>query len=287
MAKYRALQVEFWQDEFTLTLTPEDKFFYIYLLTNTKSNQLGCYKIAKKMMEFETGYNRETIEKLIERFTSYEKIKYCDETSELFILNWWKYNWSKSPKVEKCILKEFEDVENTDFRNSIYTLLIEYGYSIDRVCIELGEKVKRKKEKVKSNNNIYSRADLPIKEIIDYLNDNAGKNFKTTTRKNQHLIKARFNENFNLDDFKRVIDNKVSQWKNDARMNKYLRPETLFGTKFESYLNENVSVVNGDKYNAPPTDSLAYDDNRMTKEQRLKFVQEKMKRPLPIRKIGD
>lgn len=81
--------------------------------------------------------------------------------------------------------------------------------------------------------------DIPYVEIINYLNDVADKNFRSTTKKTKDLIKARWNEGFRLDDFKKVIDNKVRDWKHDPHMNKYLRPETLFGTKFESYLNEN------------------------------------------------
>jgi uncharacterized phage protein (TIGR02220 family) len=81
--------------------------------------------------------------------------------------------------------------------------------------------------------------DIPYVEIINYLNDVANKNFRSTTKKTQQLIKARWNEGFRLEDFRKVIDNKVKDWKHDPNMNKYLRPETLFGTKFESYLNEN------------------------------------------------
>ena len=46
------------------------------------------------------------------------------------------------------------------------------------------------------------------------------------------------NEGFTVDDFKKVIDNKSAEWGKDSKMSKYLRPETLFGTKFESYLNQ-------------------------------------------------
>lgn len=93
------------------------------------------------------------------------------------------------------------------------------------------------------NRDIYSRAepdrvDIPFKEIVDYLNARTDKNYKASSKKTRSLIKARFNEDFNLDDFKRVIDNKVIDWSNNEKMNKYLRPETLFSNKFEGYLNE-------------------------------------------------
>lgn len=91
------------------------------------------------------------------------------------------------------------------------------------------------KDNITDINNTFNNY---IVEIVNYLNDVAGKKFKHTTRKTQTLIKARLREGFTVDDFKRVIDNKTKEWKQDPKMSKYLRPETLFGTKFESYLNE-------------------------------------------------
>lgn len=81
-----------------------------------------------------------------------------------------------------------------------------------------------------TNNIIYSR-------IIDYLNSKTGKSYKSTTRKTQSLIKARIDEGFSEEEFFKVIDNKVYEWK-DTEYEKYLRPETLFGNKFEGYLNQ-------------------------------------------------
>lgn len=80
----------------------------------------------------------------------------------------------------------------------------------------------------------------PYSDVIDYLNERTGKQYKSTTKKNQTVIRARSDEGFNLDDFKKVIDNKVAEWKG-TDMEKYLRPETLFGTKFEGYLNQQQS----------------------------------------------
>ena len=84
-----------------------------------------------------------------------------------------------------------------------------------------------------SNNidNIYS-------QVIDYLNKKANKRYRSDTPKTKQLIKARIKEGFTLEEFKTVIDKKCAQWLNDSKMDRYLRPETLFGTKFEGYLNE-------------------------------------------------
>lgn len=79
---------------------------------------------------------------------------------------------------------------------------------------------------------------IPFKEIIDYLNEQTGRRYSHNANKNQDLIRARWNEGFRLDDFKQVIDKKTTEWKNDSRMEKYLRPVTLFGNKFDEYLNQ-------------------------------------------------
>ena len=78
---------------------------------------------------------------------------------------------------------------------------------------------------------------VPVKKIVDYLNHKAGTKYRHTTDKTRRLLKARFNEGFTADDCYAVIDSKTAEWKTDPKMVKFLRPETLFGTKFESYLN--------------------------------------------------
>ncbi len=78
---------------------------------------------------------------------------------------------------------------------------------------------------------------IPYNDVIEYLNLKLGTNYKTSTRKTRDCIKARYNEGYRLDDFKLVIDKKYNEW-NGTDMEKYLRPETLFGNKFEGYLNQ-------------------------------------------------
>lgn len=77
--------------------------------------------------------------------------------------------------------------------------------------------------------------------IVDYLNQKAGTKYKASSKKTQTCIHARLAEGFTIDDFKVVIDKKCADWLGDAKMEQYLRPETLFGTKFESYLNAKVT----------------------------------------------
>lgn len=86
------------------------------------------------------------------------------------------------------------------------------------------------------NTDRTSNRDL-YKSIVGYLNEKAGTDYKSTTKKTQECIRARLAEGFAEEQFKIVIDKKVLDWLNDPKMCKYLRPETLFGPKFESYLN--------------------------------------------------
>ena len=76
--------------------------------------------------------------------------------------------------------------------------------------------------------------------IVDYLNQKAGTKYKASSKKTQTCIHARLAEGFTEDDFKVVIDKKCAEWLG-TDFEQYLRPETLFGTKFESYLNAKVT----------------------------------------------
>lgn len=78
----------------------------------------------------------------------------------------------------------------------------------------------------------------PYQEILDYLNQKAGTSYRASSKATQRLVRARMSEHYTVEDFKKVIDIKVAAWKNDPKMSQYLRPKTLFGTNFESYLNE-------------------------------------------------
>lgn len=102
------------------------------------------------------------------------------------------------------------------------------------------------KQGIITKNNIYSPLDseplLSKKDkreiIVAYLNLKTNKNFKANSKKTMEHINARLAEGYSLKDFQKVIDNKVSDWINSPTMEIYLRPITLFNTKFESYLNQ-------------------------------------------------
>ena len=91
-----------------------------------------------------------------------------------------------------------------------------------------------------------------VSEVVSFLNEKAGTKYKTTVQKTKSHILARVKEGFTIDDFHSVIIAKVSEWNNDPKMSKYIRPETLFGTKFESYLQTARKAEQKVSINAPP-----------------------------------
>lgn len=100
--------------------------------------------------------------------------------------------------------------------------------------------------------------DENINEIIDYLNNKASTKFRTSTDKTKKAIHARLSEGYKLVDFKKVIDTKCSKWLKDPKMVDFLRPETLFGTKFESYLNEKNETTSKTINPDQPVDANGY-----------------------------
>lgn len=116
MGAFSKIERGFWQDNFVLELTPEEKYFYLYLLTNERVNALGCYELRMKIAVLETGYNAESMKKYLDKFTSVGKILFDEETQEILIVNWHKYNWTKKTGTINSILKDFKVVKSKIFK---------------------------------------------------------------------------------------------------------------------------------------------------------------------------
>lgn len=108
------------------------------------------------------------------------------------------------------------------------------------------------KNNMSSGTSADHTSEYPYKAVIDYLNTKMGTDYKSSSKDSQKHIRARFQEGYKLEDFYTVIDKKVREWKG-TEWEKFLRPATLFGTKFESYLNQkgrmNSTQTGGNKFN--------------------------------------
>ncbi|MCB2291030.1 DnaD domain protein [Clostridium sp. CS001] len=170
MAKYRQLYTEFWNDGFVMDLTPEEKFFYLYLMTNSKTSQCGIYELPKQIVVTETGYNRETVDKLLSRFCEYNKIIYCDETKEIMILNWIKYNEPNNINAIKCVNKEINKVKNSKFIEILYQQCVRQELEVDKIFEGLCRDLQGAYNGLSSNKVISNKEEIisnKQKEIIN------------------------------------------------------------------------------------------------------------------------
>jgi hypothetical protein len=183
MARYRQIHTTFWTDAFVEDMTPEQKLFYIYLLTNSRTTQCGIYEITKRTISNETGYPIDTVSILLNDLVDSGKIKHNERNKEVFVLNWLKYNWIDSIKVRQCMYKELEKVKTKEFLEEFDTLLIPYTYRIhtlllnkkermDTVSIdyreERKEKERKRKEEEKESKTFSAKNTQKIEEEIPW-----------------------------------------------------------------------------------------------------------------------
>lgn len=137
--------------------------------------------------------------------------------------------WYALSKKGKCIL-HFGTMDNIKMSNA----LSQNVQPIPDINTDINAVVNTDNKKGATSSSIQL-----VTEILDYLNMRAGTKYRADTRKTQDLIKARLKEGFSVQDFRTVIEKKCVEWVG-TEWEKFLRPETLFGTKFESYLNAKV-----------------------------------------------
>ena len=151
------------------------------------------------------------------------------------------------------VLTKFKIDENGLYYNEVLEEIIEKRkkFSDSRRNNRLGKNKQESSDNdmnktIDSGLNHMENENVNVNEIVDHLNNSTGQKYRQNSRKTKSLIGARFNEGFSVKDFKIVIDKKSGEWK-DTDMAKYLRPETLFGPKFESYLNQPAIKSEGDR----------------------------------------
>ena len=136
-------------------------------------------------------------------------------------------------------------------------------YTLDTGCIQDVSRLEAQNNIDKTkldeiNNTMSGKPDRPEErtEIISYLNQKTGKDFRHNTKATVKLIEARLNDGYSVDDFKKVIDNKCAEWLG-TEQEQYLRPETLFApSHFESYLNQ--KPVTTAKTKTAPSNSMSH-----------------------------
>ena len=221
--------------------------YFSYWIAKNKANDkhfydgyTWTYNSQKALTELFPFWNRAKIQRIISSLENqgllikgnYNQLAY-DRTT-----------WYALPKFEQSVVQNqtvnCSDLNNEQFKNE-QPIPINYQLTKQLTNKDIKDIVEQS-----------STTPLPYEEIVPYLNQKTGKNFKHTSKVTQRHIRARLAEGFTVSDFKQVIDNKCNDWLRDQKMKEYLRPETLFGTKFESYLNSKTTTT---KQTGPYIDS--------------------------------
>lgn len=213
--------------------------FWVFLLTRAgESNKSGgvfltdTLPYSEEDLSADFDFSIEFVHFAILTLEKYSMITRYDDI--LFIKNWEDYQAIEG--MEK--IREQNRVRKKKQREREQQVLLGNNESRDsHVTSQQSHATDTELETDIENTSPDEKEQIPYKKIIDYLNEQASKKFKVT-EKWKTLIKARWNEGQTYDDFIKVIDTKTKQWLNDRNMNKYLRPATLFGNKFDDYLNE-------------------------------------------------
>lgn len=174
------------------------------------------------------------------------------ESGVVVIRHWRIHNYIRSDRFQSTLYQnekaqlEFDKSKTANiksFTNGIQNV-IPNGYQMD-TQVRLGEVSldKDSLDKVSLDKTTYTeeKEEVPYKEIISHLNQKTGKRYSDKSNANRKLIKARWNEGYVLDDFKKAIDNMVAVW-TETEYEQYLQPSTLFReSNFDRYINQTVN----------------------------------------------
>lgn len=241
MAKKRMVSNQIVDSDDFLEMPLSAQALYLHLLV--RADDEGFTNGVKRVMRM-IGSREDDLKILIGK-----KFVIMFESGVVVIKHWLIHNTIRADRLIPTV-HDYEKGQLSIEDNKAYTKGLEQPtdkcqHRLDKISLE-----EIRLDKINIKDSVEPSPTLPYQTIISYLNQQVGTNYKATSASTQKLIKARFNEGFTEKDFHKVIDNKCTTWlKTD--MSKYLRPQTLFGTKFESYLNEQQN--NNESYEAHAT----------------------------------
>lgn len=233
---YMRLKDNFFEDETMVILeSMPDGYLYsnillkLYLKSVKSDGKLmfnDYIPYNPQMIATITRHSVGVVEKALKIFKDMGLIEILDDGT-IYMLNIQSYIGKSSTEADRI----------RNYRNKISTEKAK-GVQMYEKCTPEIEIEKEKELDIEIEKDIYKGDFLTkVTDIVDYLNAKADTKFKSSSKKTKSLIHARFEDGFNVDDFYTVIDKKCEEWKG-TEFEKFLRPETLFGTKFEGYLNQ-------------------------------------------------
>lgn len=257
--KYRKVDPRIWRDEKFRFLDQSDQLITLYTIT-AQVNRIGIFNFSPGRASEELKLDYETFIKRFGNVCQTFKWSFDATMRVLYLPTWWKYNFPENANVLKGNLKDLHDVPATSLIDCFYTNIRYLGTYTETFTQTLAEHypkrpaIQEQEQEQEQliipkgimlgtaaqpdtlNEDTPPKVKIPYKKIIDLLNERAGTEFQHTTKVTRSKIKARFNEGFTFADFETVIDHIVSEWATDEKYCDYIRPITIFSTKFEGYL---------------------------------------------------
>lgn len=233
---YMRLKDNFFEDETMVILeSMQDGYLYsnillkLYLKSVKSDGKLmfnDYIPYNPQMIATITRHSVGVVEKALKIFKDMGLIEILDDGT-IYMLNIQSYIGKSSTEADR--IRNYRNKISTEKAKGVQM----YGKCTPEIEIE-----KEKELDIEIEKDIYIDDFLTkVTDIVDYLNSKADTKFKPSSKKTKSLIHARFEDGFNVNDFYTVIDKKCEEWKG-TEFEKFLRPETLFGTKFEGYLNQ-------------------------------------------------
>lgn len=234
MAKRRMFSMEIIDTDNFIEMPRDSRLLYYELCMRADDD--GFVSSPKKILKV-VGCSDKDLELLI------DKNFVIPFSSGVVVIRHWKiHNYIQKDRyketiytIEKSLLNQGENGIYIQSDDTLDTNCVHIGYS-GKVRLELG----KSKSESKSKENV-----ILVEQVIDYMNNLAGTNFKSTTKKTQSLINARIKEGVTLEELVSVVYYKYQTWvvkpfkfSNGVMSDTYFRPNTLFGTKFEEYLED-------------------------------------------------
>lgn len=235
MAK-RLIDTELWNNEEIIeNFTAEDKYFWLYLLTSPHNNICGVFKNSPNLIARDMGLHKDTIVNLIYRFEKVHNLIFADkETNEVLILNWYKFNWTRSEDLMRTINKQMNEIKSQE----ILDLLKERAFIVIKNKTVLRQSIDRTNTNTNndSNNNIktrYKRKEFiapTLEEVKTY-----------AIERNRLDLVEKFYNYYQASDWKDNRGKKVKNWKLKfvSWENNNPKPQTQSSSNYE------VKQVNG------------------------------------------
>ncbi|WP_341784680.1 conserved phage C-terminal domain-containing protein [Lactococcus garvieae] len=233
MAQRRMFSKKIVETDFFMEMSPTAKLLYFYL--NMSADDDG-FVGNPKTIKLISGATDDDLKILIAK-----QFIIPFDSGVIVIKDWKIHNYIRKDTYNHTVYSGEKSMLETN-ENGSYVLKNNFPSTERPRKVDTG-KDRLGKDRLGKDNNMSDKSDdvIPYSEIISYLNEKANRGFKNVDA-NKRLIKARWKEGYKLEDFQKVIDNKVLDWTgktiNGQPAEKYLQPSTLFGTKFDNYLNE-------------------------------------------------